>query len=130
MILLDTCALLRIADGVPLPVGVRSALDGDRWAISALSAWEISIKHALGKLPLDAAPAVWWPGVVASLAITVVPFTDGIAIAAGSLPSLHADPFDRGIIATAQVHGLRLASVDRLIVPYGPACGVEVVGGA
>lgn len=126
MIVLDTCIVLRIADGT-LPASMENALSQERWAMSALSAWEIAIKHALGKLPLDATPDQWWPSVIAALHIEVLPFTDVIALRAGSLPPVHADPFDRGIIATALQHHFPLASIDRALTPYGAACGVDLL---
>lgn len=128
MILLDTCVLLRLTDGAVLPHHLRHALEQDAWCVSALSAWEISIKHALGKLPLDVPPARWWPGVVANLGVTVLPFSDAQAIRAGGLPMLHTDPFDRAIIATALESNLPLATVDPLFDAYRGPCGLVLAG--
>jgi PIN domain nuclease of toxin-antitoxin system len=128
MILIDTCVLIRLAADMPLPDDLRRALEHEPWAISCLSAWEIAIKHPLGKLPLPQPPALWWARAVEVFGLTVLDFTDAIALRAGALPPLHADPFDRGIIATAQTHAYRLATVDKALVPYGPACGIAVIG--
>jgi len=127
MILLDTCILLHIAATVPIPAAIEKVLRQGPWGISCLSAWEIGIKYALGKLPLPQPPAAWWPRAVDVFSLHVIPFTDVIALRAGSLPPIHADPFDRGIIATALQHDFRVASVDRLLMPYGLACGVQVI---
>jgi PIN domain nuclease of toxin-antitoxin system len=128
VILIDTCVLLRTADGVALPAALKRALAEDAWAVSGLSACEIAIKHAMGKLPLDAKPERWWPRVVSALGLTVEPFTDRQALIAGALPMHHADPFDRGIIATAIASGLPLATVDARLLAYRDCAGLRVIG--
>lgn len=83
--------------------------------VSAASAWEISIKKALGKLDapddLNAALAVnhFQP----------LPITIEHAISAGGLPRHHDDPFDRMLIAQARAEQLTLLTHDTLFRPYG-----------
>lgn len=129
MILLDTCVLLRMSDGVALPAGLQRALAEDAWAVSSLSAWEIAIKYTLGKLPLDTEPVVWWSRVTAALGLNVDSFTDRQALIAGTLPLHHADPFDRGIIATAIAGGWPLATVDGRLLAYRDCPGLRLVDG-
>lgn len=127
MILLDTCILLRITDGAELPPLVRQALERERWVVSAISAWEIGIKHALGKLPLDDAPSRWWPAVLTALDLVVEPFTDRQGLVAAALPLIHQDPFDRGLIATAIDRGFAVATVDRVFARYGEVHGLRLI---
>ena len=97
-ILLDTCEFLWLVSGdAKLPVSVADAVRDpqNQVYLSAVSFWEISIKHSLGKLPLPQPPAQFIPQqrekhLVASLAL------DETAVAQlGGLPALHRDPFDR-----------------------------------
>jgi PIN domain nuclease of toxin-antitoxin system len=84
-------------------------------AVSAVSAWEVSIKAALGKL---AAPQDLETQLArhrfSSLAVTVAH-----ALLAGSLPRHHDDPFDRMLVAQARIEGLTLVTRDPRIGLYG-----------
>lgn len=84
-------------------------------AVSAATAWEITIKRALGKLsmPDDLREQIETNEFVA-LPITI---EDGIA--AGSLPRYHNDPFDRMLIAQAQSGGWTVVTRDRRFAAYG-----------
>lgn len=86
--------------------------------ISAATAWEISIKHALGRLrfPLDR-----FEEVLQQLNFDVLAIQPGHAIAAGSLPRHHDDPFDRMLIAQALTENLTLMSVDPTVARYDVA---------
>jgi PIN domain nuclease of toxin-antitoxin system len=120
-ILLDTCEFLWLVSGdAKLPASVASAVRDpqNQVFLSAVSFWEISVKHGLGKLPLPQPPAQFIPAqrekhLIASLAL------DETAVAQlGALPALHRDPFDRMLVCQAQAHGLTLASSDPLIRQY------------
>ena len=120
-ILLDTCEFLWLVSGDSrLPAAVASAVrnPGNQVFLSAVSFWEISIKHSLGKLPLPQPPAQFIPlqreeHLIAPLAL------DEAAVAyLSGLPALHRDPFDRMLICQAQARGLTLASSDPLIRQY------------
>jgi PIN domain nuclease of toxin-antitoxin system len=82
------------------------------WMVSSLSIWEISIKNALGKLPLPSPAKHWWRRTIEVYSLEVVPFTAEQALRAGSLPLHHGDPFDRGIIAVAMDLDVALATID------------------
>lgn len=86
----------------------------DAVAISAVTIWEIEIKRALGKLrvPDDVA------GLVDEAGFERLPITFEHASEAGRLPLLHADPFDRMLVAQARLEGMTLASGDPLIRRY------------
>ena len=116
-LLLDTHVLLWwLADGQTLSPTARAAIaDGSNLvAISAVSAWEISIKRALGKLsvPDDLEYQITANGFVA-LPITI---SDGLA--AGGLPRHHDDPFDRMLVAQAQAESLTVVTRDARFAHY------------
>jgi PIN domain nuclease of toxin-antitoxin system len=75
-------------------------------------AWEISIKVALGKLTVPADPAVWFPARVRSLGFQALDISAAHVLAVGGLPDVHRDPFDRIMIAQAQIEGLTLVTRD------------------
>lgn len=83
--------------------------------VSAASAWEVAIKMALGRLTL---PEPFASGVDAS-GFQRLPVAFEHAEAAGALPDHHRDPFDRMLVAQAQLEGCTLVSHDRLLAPYG-----------
>ena len=82
--------------------------------ISAVVAWEIAIKRALGKLD---APDDLETAIVANRFIPL-PVTIAHALAVETLPHHHRDPFDRLLIAQARHEGFRLVSRDPRIPLY------------
>jgi len=117
-VLLDTCALLALAGG-DLPRGAAAALRKAPEAfVSVVSAWEVAIKAAGGKLRLKEPPARWFLALVERYELREVPLDAGIACAAAALPLLHRDPFDRVIVALAQAHGLTVLTSDENIRQY------------
>ena len=117
-VLLDTCALLALADG-DLPRDAASALRKAPEAyVSVVSPWEVAIKAAGGKLQLLESPAQWFLGLVERYDLREVPLDAGVACAAAALPLLHRDPFDRVIVALAQAHGLTVLTSDENIRKY------------
>ncbi len=117
-LLLDTHALLwALDDDDALDEAARNAIVDPRndVFVSAISIWEISIKRSLGKLkaPGDLISAVEASG-FQELAVTFVH-----ADHAGNLPPHHRDPFDRMLVAQAQVEGLTIVTHDRVIAKYG-----------
>ena len=86
--------------------------------LSAASVWEIGIKHALGKLPLLMPPSEYVPARLASTVTFVLSIEMEHALRASALPHHHRDPFDRMIVAQAQVEGLTVVTVDPAIKAY------------
>jgi len=82
--------------------------------VSVVSPWEIELKRAKGRLqaPDDLGAAL------SSAALTPLSVTLEHAIAAGRLPLHHADPFDRMLVAQAQLEGLTLVTNDKMIPRY------------
>lgn len=119
-LLLDTHVLLWWLAGDPRLGTTMQETIGDHTnnvLVSAASAWEMSIKSALGKLsmPDDLVQELGRQG-MSELAVSI---EDGLA--AGALPRHHDDPFDRLLIAQARRHGLVLASADSRFGAYDVA---------
>ena len=87
--------------------------------ISAVSAWEITTKHRLGKLPEASEIAVDVGAEIAHQGFEELPITVEEAARAGSLPGPHRDPFDRLLIAQALSRNLVLVSNEPLFDRYG-----------
>ena len=83
--------------------------------ISTVSVWEIAIKRAIGRLVF---PLEQLDDIARRMGFDVLPILPAHAIAAGSLPRHHADPFDRMLIAQAIVERLALVSSDRIMASY------------
>ena len=77
--------------------------------VSAVTAWEIAIKRALGRLDF---PIERFVEFSASMGFEPLPMTVHHAIAAGALPRHHEDPFDRMLIAQARTEGATLMTED------------------
>ena len=82
--------------------------------VSSVTIWEIAIKSGLGKL--DAPDDI--QNILLAGGCRPLPISWRHAEAVGTLPALHADPFDRLLIAQAQVEQLRLATSDERILEY------------
>jgi PIN domain nuclease of toxin-antitoxin system len=87
--------------------------------VSAASAWEITTKHRLGKLPGAADVARDVRGCVAGQGFQDLAISFADAERAGRLPGPHRDPFDRMLIAQAQGRDLALVSDEVLFDGYG-----------
>lgn len=119
-LLLDTHVLLWALSNDPALSGpARAAIvDGrNRVLVSAVSAWEITIKKALGKLraPDDL------PEQIALQRFTPLDITIAHALAVGQLPNHHADPFDRLLIAQARTEDLTVVTRDEHFPRYDVA---------
>lgn len=120
-LLLDTHTFLWwITDAPQISATARGLMsDGHNvlyW--SAASSWEVSIKYALGRLPLPDAPERFLPFELAQNRIESIPVIDDHAFHAGQLPRHHRDPFDRMLVAQAQIESLVLLSNDPQLTLY------------
>lgn len=121
-LLLDTHAFLWwLVDSPRLPQPVRRAIEDEAndVLVSAASAWEIAIKHRIGKLPEARAVALDIAGVIAGEGFQELPITVDDAARAGSLPGPHRDPFDRMLIAQAQARNLVIVSIEARFEQFG-----------
>ena len=87
--------------------------------VSAASAWEISTKHKLGRLPEAGRLLPDFDGIVVEHGFVELPVTIRQAEREGSLPLFHRDPFDRMLIAQALANQLVLVSNEQLFDRYG-----------
>lgn len=124
MLLLDTCALLWLAaDQTKMTDAARQAIasHADSLFVSAITAFEIAIKHRQGKLSLPLPPLKWYAEALDFHGIHELSVTGAIAVMSVQLPPLHNDPCDRIIIATATTNNLSIVTVDELIAQYPQA---------
>jgi PIN domain nuclease of toxin-antitoxin system len=120
-LLLDTHAFLWwLAGDKRLSRLGRDAIadDDNGILVSAASAWEIATKHRLGKLPGVDAIVKNIGGAIADQGFVALPISLRHGQAAGALPGLHRDPFDRMLIAQALLENLVLVSNERLFDGY------------
>lgn len=89
-----------------------------RLLLSLASIWEISIKYGLGRLPLPEPPRTLFSARVARDGIGLLPIEVHHAAHVAELPHHHADPFDRLLVAQAQLEDLTLVSADRKLTAY------------
>jgi PIN domain nuclease of toxin-antitoxin system len=122
-LLLDTHLLLWAAlDDPLLPGAARDVIldPGNGLAFSAASIWEVAIKVATGRGAMLPDPDRLRRRLLES-GYAEVPITAEHGIATMRLPLLHRDPFNRIMLAQAQVEGLVLLTVDRILASYpGP----------
>jgi PIN domain nuclease of toxin-antitoxin system len=121
-LLLDTHALLWWLDGdLRLPEGPRSLIAeaANQVFVSAASAWEISTKVRIGKLPGAVEVADRFGEIIRDQAFTPLSITLEHARRAGLLPGDHRDPFDRMLIAQSQIERLVLVSNETVFDHFG-----------
>src|SRR5437016_2804995 len=121
-VLVDANALLWAVDQPSrLGAGANSVLQnsGNQLLLSAATIWEISIKVGLKKLALSSPYRQWINQVATDLGMQVLPITADYADAQIGLPMHHRDPFDRLLIAQAQVENIPIVSADAVLEQYG-----------
>src|SRR5271155_5252617 len=120
-LLLDTCTFLWIGAGSAQLSRRAAQLFSDpanEVFLSAVSAWEIAVKHALGRLPLPAPAAEYIVGLRELHGIAALPISEDEALYLPRIPKLHRDPFDRMLVSQAVVNSLTLLTPDALIAQY------------
>jgi len=121
-LLLDTHTLIWWASGdARLSSAARRAL-GDETntvLVSAATAWEIATKHRLGKLESAGPLLDRLLDYLADQGFVELAVSIRHAHRAGALPGPHRDPFDRMLLAQAQVEGLSLVSNESVFDRYG-----------
>jgi PIN domain nuclease of toxin-antitoxin system len=120
-LLLDTCTFLWIAaDAAELSERARTLFRSpdNQVYLSAVSAWEIAVKVALGTLPLPWPPERFVPEVREMHGIDALPLGEDACLLAAKLPAIHRDPFDRMLVCQAMAGGMVLLTPDRDIARY------------
>ncbi|MFP5357273.1 MAG: type II toxin-antitoxin system VapC family toxin [Gammaproteobacteria bacterium] len=122
-LLLDTHLLLwAAAEPDRLPAAARMMIDdsGNELHFSAASLWEVAIKAGLGRADFTAEAAVLRRGLLDN-GYLELPVASDHAVATATLPPIHRDPFDRMLVAQAQVEGITLLTSDPVVASYpGP----------
>lgn len=121
-LLLDTHALLwTLEDNRKLSSAARDAVsdEANEVLISAATAMEITTKHRLGKLPQAGRLAADWEGTLSHFRTTPLAISIKHAAEAGKLPFAQGDPFDRLLIAQAQIENAVLVSNEKLFDGFG-----------
>jgi PIN domain nuclease of toxin-antitoxin system len=117
-LLLDTHTFLwAISNSPKLSAATRAAIvdGGNIIYVSAVTAWEIAIKRARGKLEM---PPIDYYQQLQLHRFTPLSITTAHALAVESLPAHHSDPFDRMLIAQAREESLTLVTHDRRLSLY------------
>lgn len=120
--LLDTHALIWwFNDDSSLPAIAREAISNPDSQIyaSSVSAFEIATKHRIGKLPEVTTLLDDYSALLRSQDFTELAVTTPHALLAGALDHPHRDPFDRLLIAQAEIENLTLISNERLFDRFG-----------
>jgi PIN domain nuclease of toxin-antitoxin system len=120
-ILVDTqCWLWMALSPERLSAHARSLIEtrDNELYLSAASAWEIAIKHGLGKLRLPEPPAQYVPSRLDTLRTLALPIEHSHALHVATLPTHHRDPFDRLLVAQAQVEDLPILTADPVFARY------------
>ena len=103
---------------------IEAIADGSNQIIlSVVSAWEIAIKFAAGRLDIPEEPRAYLASRVPMFDLTVLPLALEHALRVGDLPHHHRDAFDRLLIAQAQVERIPIITSDLNIARYD----VEVI---
>jgi PIN domain nuclease of toxin-antitoxin system len=119
-LLLDTHVFLWLQTD-PERLGKHLALVEERRTellLSAVSSWEIAIKHGVGRLTLPEPPDRYVPNRMRAIGARGVAIEHSHALAVVSLPPLHRDPFDRLLVAQAGIIGVPILTADQAIAQY------------
>ena len=119
-ILLDTCTFIWFLEGSGLSPTASALIvePANEVYLSAISAWEIGRKYALGKLKLPERPEILIPDVRRAAGVEELALSEEDALIVEKLPRHHKDPSDRMLIAQALNRGMVLVSPDRAFHPY------------
>ena len=122
--LLDTCAIVKIAGPTPLQADaaqtIEQAANSGRLRISPISAWEIGMAVALGRINTTLTALGYFNTFLERTGSQLCALDPEVLIQSISLPGqFHKDPMDRILVATARHYGFTLVTSDRAILAYG-----------
>ena len=131
-ILLDTCAAIWASEPQGLSRGAQDViqqaeLDGVPLFVSPITAWEMGMLVARGRVALLASPLVWFAGLLEA-GVGLADLSPSILVDASFLPhSRLRDPADRVVAATARALGYRIMTRDRPLLDYAAAGHVQAI---
>jgi PIN domain nuclease of toxin-antitoxin system len=127
-LLLDTCALLWLADGATMTPESRTALASRNLHVSPISAWEIANLVRKNRIAFTTPVANWFRQTTGKLVAAMPQLTVEVLANSCGLPgSPPEDPTDRIIIATARESDLTVVTRDKLILEYARAGHVRAL---
>lgn len=128
--LLDSVSLVWFSLGNQrLGPRARARIEGEtRLLISAITPWEVAMLISKKRIDLGQPVEEWMAIILADTRVRLAPIEPGLAIRAGLMPrSIHGDPADRLIMATALEYGCAVLTPDEKILAYAEAGHVSAV---
>jgi PIN domain nuclease of toxin-antitoxin system len=127
-LLLDTCAILWLAQGVEISAEARAAIADRQLHMSPISVWEIANLASKNRIALALPAAAWFKQAAEKMEAAMPPLTIDILAGSCALPGAPPqDPADRIIIATAREIGVVVVTRDRAILAYSRAGHVRTL---
>ena len=132
-LLLDTCAAIWLAEGEAIADEAMAAIDragnaGETIFVSPITAWEVGLLAARGRITMSVPPLVWFERLLAVPGIALADLPVRVLIASSYLPGTPPrDPADRMIAATARENGFKLVTRDRLLLYYADQGHIETL---
>jgi PIN domain nuclease of toxin-antitoxin system len=123
-LLLDTCALIWVANDEPISPqalqAIEAAADTDSIFVSPISAWEIGNLTRKGRLRLSMPPEAWFEAALALPGLRLAEMPPRTLVASAYLPGdPPTDPADRILAASARAENVQLVTRDRKLLSYG-----------
>ena len=120
-LLLDTHIVLAIVnnDTARLPKKILDLLtfDGPRYSVSVVSLWEVAIKARIGKLKISS-PIEQLDSICEAFALSILPITAHHVLAHVLPEPPTRDPFDRLLLAQAEIEDMQIVTLDRALVGH------------
>jgi PIN domain nuclease of toxin-antitoxin system len=132
-LLLDTCATIWIANEEPISGEVSNAIrrareDDESIYVSPITAWELGLLVARGRMNLLMPPERWFLRLLQAPGLRLAEMPPELLIASSFLPGmLQRDPADRILAATAREYGYTLVTRDRPLLDYAEQGHIQAV---
>jgi len=134
LVILDTHVWLWAVEGMTETMSdaaveaIAEASRRGRVAVSAISVWEVAMLEARGRISLSRPVEDWVEAALRVPGVRLLELSPAIAVESTRLPgTLHGDPADRILAASARVAGGTLATRDRALVEYGRSGHLDIL---